>query len=78
MQCGPFVCVACGACEIGPEWDDAKLTDREKKAGWYEPGRQHMTSAPTIMGEVVDHKTAKVLYELGLLDEKQQGQETST
>lgn len=70
IQCGPFFCDNCFACQIGPYDKNFILTDKEKKYGWYEPGRSHLTSAPTLNGMPVDHNTAKSLYDINLLDEK--------
>lgn len=80
-QCGPFHC-DCGASEIGMEaWEQefiyaetgskaVKLSVLEKITGWYEPGKPVSPHANTFEGMLVDHKTAKRLYEMGLLDEK--------
>jgi hypothetical protein len=70
QQCSPFYCEACGACEIGGYDDPVELTDKEKKTHWYEPGRSHLTCAPTFNGVPVgDHELAMDLYRIGLLDE---------
>lgn len=70
VQCAPFYCEECGACEIGPYDKPTNLTEQEKKLHWYEPGRSHLTSAPTLDGVPVDQKMAKFLYRIGLLDKK--------
>jgi hypothetical protein len=44
------------------------LTEEEKCTGWFKPG-QVGTSANTVHGVHVDHKTAKQLYDAGLLDD---------
>jgi hypothetical protein len=72
VQCGPFICDHCGACEIGP-YDHASetmLQEIERKTRWYLPDRTYLTSAPTHNGKPVDHETAQKLYRLGLLDKK--------
>lgn len=67
VQCGPYVCDGCGASEIGPEGRDG-ATEEERKTGWY---RNRVSPyANTVGGVVVDHRTAKAMYEMGLLDEK--------
>jgi hypothetical protein len=70
VQCAPFYCDVCGACEIGGYDKPAELTDQEKKLHWYEPGRSYLTCAPTVDGIPVRQGTAKLLYEAGLLDKK--------
>lgn len=70
IQCGPYYCEECFACEIGPHDNEIELSDLENKTGWYEPNRSHLTSAPTLNGIPVDHRTAKKLYEFGILDKK--------
>ena len=70
QQCAPFYCDNCGACEIGGYDKPTELTDQEKKLHWYEPGRSYLTCAPTVDGTPVRQGTAKLLYELGLLDKK--------
>lgn len=70
VQCSPYYCEECSACQIGPYDEEIKLTDMEKKTGWYEPGRSYLTSAPTLNGVPVDQKTAKFLYQSRLLDQK--------
>lgn len=68
VQCGPYYCHECGSCEIGPNDRECKLSDEEEKSGWYRPENTHNTSAPTANGVIVDHQTAKRLYEFGMLD----------
>lgn len=87
VQCGPYHCLNCGASQIGPEWSDWHIYDKEKgtyvlkeghpfsereiQTGWYEPeGNKVSPYANTVGGVIVDHKTAKIAYELGLLDKK--------
>lgn len=62
-QCGPFHCMTCHATEIGPYDDPRALSERERKSGWYEPGRPPGSSANVIGGKVVDHKTMRSAYE---------------
>lgn len=69
IQCGPYYCDECFASEIS-SYDTRELTEREKATGWYEPGTPVSETANTVGGELVDHKTAKVMYNAGLLDEK--------
>jgi hypothetical protein len=73
IQCGPYHCDNCGASEIGHEAMELgfEATDEEQKTGYYR-GR-HSPYANTVQGTLVDHKTAKRLYEFGLLDEKPKG-----
>jgi len=47
------------------------LTDREDETGWYEPNTPAGSSVNTCQGVIVDHQTAKRLYEMGLLDAKE-------
>lgn len=68
VQCGPFHCEGCGASEIGPE-GSAGRSEIERKTGWYSGGAVS-PYANTVGGVLVDHQEAKLLYELGLLDEK--------
>lgn len=70
QQCGPYHCEECGASEIGPEGSEGRSAE-EKKTGWYKGG-MISPHANTVGGVIVDHETAKRLYELGLLDEKHQ------
>jgi len=47
------------------------FTDRELDLGWYDPATKKMSPyANTSGGVLVDHQTAKELYDVGLLDEK--------
>lgn len=68
VQCGPFFCTNCGASSIGPYDEPRPLTYAERKTGWYRPGSPVSDKANTFMGIPVSHKTAKRLYEMGLLD----------
>ncbi|MDT2173304.1 hypothetical protein [Paenibacillus larvae] len=86
VQCGPYHCQECGASEMGPEqrewyefidgrlvWKDCHpYNDKEIETGWYDPnnGKKISPYANTVNGVLVDHKTAKLMYDIGLLDEK--------
>jgi hypothetical protein len=70
VQCSPFYCDECGACQIGPYDNEVELTEQEKKFHWYEPGRSFLTCAPTLNGLPVKQDVAMFLYEVGLLDKK--------
>lgn len=70
VQCGPYYCQECDASEIGRCDDPRELTDEEKEKGWYKPGADFGSSVNTVNGNYVDHKTAKTMYEFGILDEK--------
>ena len=72
VQCGPYYCLTCGASEIGAYDDETRATAEESKIGWYGPGRPVSDKANTCMGVPVDHKTAKRLYEVGLLDKREE------
>lgn len=67
VQCGPYYCESCKASEIS-YLDKRELTDRENETGWFEPGSKVSDAANTVGGELVDHKYAKKMYNLGLLD----------
>jgi hypothetical protein len=67
VQCGPYYCPNCKASEISSR-DKRKLTEKEEETGWYEPFTKVSETANTIKGVLVDHKTAKIAYENGLLD----------
>jgi len=69
VQCSPYYCLNCGASEIS-YLDTKKLTEIEKETGWYEPNTPVSENANTCDGVLVDHKTAKQLYNIGLLDKK--------
>lgn len=69
-QCGPFYCEQCHASEIGPEGFGG-FDGMEVITGWYEPGKPVSPLANTRAGALVDHKTAKKLYAVGLLDAKE-------
>ena len=46
------------------------FTEKELETGYYEPSSQKVSPyANTVNGVLVDHQTAKFMYELGLLDE---------
>lgn len=50
---------------------DAPFTKRELETGFYEPSTKKISPyANTVNGELVDHITAKEMYNIGLLDEK--------
>lgn len=71
VQCGPYHCIECGASEIGPEGMPENATPIMKETGWYEPESQEVSPyANTIGGAIVGHITAKMAYEIGLLDVK--------
>lgn len=71
VQCGPYHCDECGASENGPEGTPDNATDKMKKTGWYEPESDQISPyANAVMGILVDHKTAKKAYRMGILDEK--------
>ena len=67
VQCGPYFCPACNASEISSR-DTRELTQKEEETGWYEPFTEVSETANTCRGKLVDHKTAKDLYDMGLLD----------
>ena len=70
IQCGPYYCENCRASEIGP-YDDLSnrtLTEEETKTGWFKPNSELGSSVNKICNTPVDHKTAKRLYEFGLLE----------
>lgn len=68
-QCGPFYCERCHASQVGPEGFE-NLTGFELITGWYEPDKPVSPYANTLQGVLVDHKSAEMLYRVGLLDEK--------
>lgn len=70
VQCGPYHCEGCGASEIGPEAMEPgfEASDEERKTGYYR--NRHSPHANTFQGQLVDHRTAKDLYRMGLLDKK--------
>lgn len=50
---------------------DAPFSKKELETGFYEPGKNKVSPyANTVNGVLVDHITAKEMYNLGLLDEK--------
>lgn len=69
VQCGPYYCPECKASEIS-SLDKRELTEREKETGWFEPGAPVSSAANTVNGELVNHITAKEMYDIGLLDPK--------
>lgn len=71
VQCMPYYCDACGACEMGP-YDSYKreLTPDEKRTRWYAPGNAGDTSGPTLGGVPLDNATASAIYHMGVLDKK--------
>lgn len=72
VQCGPYVCDACGASQMGPEqWDEGFVPPDGSKAGWYPPEGPVSLYANTCNGMIVNHHVAKALYRMGLLDEKE-------
>jgi hypothetical protein len=48
------------------------FNENEMKFGWYDPNKERKISpyANTVNGHLVDHKTAKEMYRIGLLDDK--------
>jgi hypothetical protein len=59
--------------ELEPELKHGHpFSDKELDTGWYDPanGKRISPYANTVNGQLVDHKTAKKMYNLGLLDEK--------
>ncbi|MMZ64521.1 hypothetical protein D1872_268590 [compost metagenome] len=43
----------------------------ELDKGWYDPSKKTVSPyANTVGGVLVDHRTAKAMYDIGLLDEK--------
>ena len=68
VQCGPYHCDGCYASEIGPEGSEGGATDEELKVGFYQG--KISPYANTVNGNLVDHKTAKAAYDIGLLDDK--------
>lgn len=64
IQCGPYLCVGCGASEMGPEAGPGGVenaTEEENRKGWYRAGRVS-PHANTFLGELVSHEVAKALY----------------
>ncbi|WP_433748302.1 hypothetical protein [Paenibacillus amylolyticus] len=51
--------------------DGHPFSEVELEKGWYDPNKKKISPyANTINGVLVDHKTAKTAYDLGILDEK--------
>ncbi|MCY8890372.1 hypothetical protein P8918_13765 [Bacillus spizizenii] len=47
------------------------FSDKELATGYYDPAKKKISPyANTVGGELVDHVTAKQMYNIGLLDEK--------
>lgn len=47
------------------------FSEKELETNWYDPNKRTISPyANTIGGVLVDHKTAKMAYDMGLLDEK--------
>lgn len=69
VQCGPYFCPKCEASEAS-YYDKDYLTEEELETGWFAPGKPVSPYANTIDGCLVDHKTAKELYRLDMLDRK--------
>ncbi|EFU6040832.1 hypothetical protein HT424_003261 [Escherichia coli] len=69
VQCGPYYCPQCRASEIS-SLDKRELTEREKETGWFKPDSPVSDAANTVGGVLVNHKEAKEMYDIGLLDEK--------
>lgn len=73
VQCGPYACPSCRASEIGafdPSSRTEALSAEEIRTGWYAPESPPSPLANTFCGSLVDHREAKRLYDLGLLDDK--------
>lgn len=49
------------------------FSEKELETGWYDPSKEKKISpyANTVNGNLVDHITAKEMYKIGLLDEKE-------
>lgn len=77
VQCGPYYCPQCRASEIS-SLDNRELTPREKETGWFQPGSPVSDVANTVNGQLVDHREAKQMYDIGLLDLKKSGREPMT
>lgn len=64
VQCGPFCCDYCGASEIGPEWDEAKVQDSldedEKRTGYYKNRISPLANQKD--GKVISHQEADAIY----------------
>lgn len=69
VQCGPYYCTECHASEAS-YLDSRELTEEEERTGWYAPDTPVSEYANTVGGELVDHRTAKRMYDIGLLDDK--------
>ena len=65
QQCGPHYCENCHASEIHSS-DTLELNPFEKETGYYQD--RHSPLANTCCGVLVDHDTARQLYERGCLD----------
>ena len=50
--------------------ETATISQKEWDKGWYKPNSPMGSSVNTCNGEYIDHKTAKKLYDAGLLDLK--------
>jgi hypothetical protein len=56
---------------VGEILNREMFSDKEIETNWYEPESKKISPyANTIKGILVDHKTAKAAYDIGLLDEK--------
>lgn len=69
VQCGPYHCPVCEASEVS-SLDTRELSDRERQTGWFEPGSRVSDVANTVNGKLVNHRQAKEMYDIGLLDAK--------
>lgn len=51
--------------------DGHPFSELELDKGWYDPNKKTVSPyANTVGGVLVDHQTAKMMYDIGLLDEK--------
>lgn len=66
VQSGPYVCMQCGASEIGA-YDKVAVSPEEKAAGWYLPNN-HSEHVSTISGKIISSAEAMALYRAGLVD----------
>ena len=66
IQCGPYICLDCGASEIGA-YDKTPATELEKEKGWYAPDN-HSEHVSTISGKIINSAEALALYRAGVVD----------
>ena len=72
VQCGPYFCENCGASEIfWKDRQDPKLSEEERKTGFYKPGSPVSPRANTLNGVLVSVDVARLLYRAGVeLDDR--------